>query len=283
MGQLRNKISVLLQKKLGGVYSELYKLRELWRIKRQKVFKYSYRKERYPGLFLQNDYAPFKGVESKLDRIIYCFWTGENEMSDNRKRGYQSLIDNSGVEVKLITPHNLHKYILPEHPLHPAYENLSLVHKSDYLRCYFMHFHGGGYQDIKYNDNSWKESFEKIMQDESKWILGYTELHGGAMGRGQGIIDKDLQYYYKHCVGTGGFICRSNTKFTTEWYVELLKRMDFFEEELKKYPGDIKGRNKGYPIKLLVILSQIWAPLCLKYKDFIIHDNTVLPDLENYQ
>lgn len=283
MSQIRNRISTFFQKYLRSIYSKLYSLREYWKVKRQRVFKFKYRKERYPGLFLQNDFAPFKGVNSKVDRVIYCFWTGNNEMSENRKRGYNSLVENSGVDVRLITPHNLHQYILPAHPLHPAYENLSLVHKSDYLRCYFMHFYGGGYQDIKFNDKSWVKSFDKIMLDPSKWILGYTELHGWSMGRGQGIIDKDLQYYYKHCVGTGGFICKSNTKFTTEWYVELLKRMDSFEEDLKKYPGDIKGRNIGYPIKLLEILSQIWAPLCLKYKDFIIHDNTVLPDLKNYQ
>ena len=285
MGKIRNKVSGIGQKYFGKVYRGLYELREFWRVKRQRIFKYKFKKERYPGLFLQNDYEPFLDINSILEkrRVIYCFWTGDNEMSENRKRGYQSLIDYSGVEVKLITPQNLQEYILDEYPLHPAYNNLSLVHKSDYLRCYFMHFYGGGYQDIKYNDKDWNDSFEKLELDSEKLILGYTELHGRGMGRGQGIIDKDLQYYYKLCVGTGGFICRPNTKFTTEWYLELLRRMDMFEEDLKKYPGDIKGRNKGYPIKLLGILSQIWAPLCLKYHDYIIHDNTVLPDLENYQ
>ncbi|WP_068596125.1 glycosyltransferase family 32 protein [Vaginella massiliensis] len=283
MGYLRNKLSYIAKNNFAKTYQFLYQLRENWRIKRQEIFKYKYNKERYPGLFLQNDYEPFPGIESKVDRVIYCFWTGDNEMSENRKRGYQSLIDNSGVEVKLITPKNLHEYILPEHPLHPAYDYLSLVHKSDYLRCYFMHFHGGGYQDIKFNENSWVESFNKIDKYSDKWVLGYTELHGRGMGRGQGIIDKDLYYYYRHCVGTGGFICKSNTPFTTQWYLELLRRMDYYEKALKANPGDIKGRNEGYPIKLLHILSQIWALLCLKYRHHIIHDNNVLPILINYQ
>ncbi|MBF0597486.1 capsular polysaccharide synthesis protein [Faecalibacter rhinopitheci] len=280
---MRDQLSLLTKKYLNKPYYFLYNLRNEWRIKRQDIFKYKYNKDRYPGLFLQNDCAPFPDIESKVDRIIYCFWTGDNEMSENRKRGYQSLIENAGIEVVLITPKKLHEYILPDHPLHPAYENLSLVHKSDYLRCYFMHFYGGGYQDIKYNENNWIESFHKICNDEDKWILGYTELNGKGMGRGQGIIDKDLQYYYRYCVGTGGFICRSNTQFTSQWYLELLKRMDYYEKNLTKYPGDIKGRNKGYPIKLLQLLSQIWAPLCLKYNDKIIHDNSVLPNLTNYQ
>lgn len=283
MGELRNKLSFLFQKYFGSIYSLLYRMREYWRVERQYVFPYKFDKKRYPGLFLQNDYAPFPRIISKVDKVIYCFWTGDNEMSENRKRGYQSLIENSGIEVRLITPKNLNNYILPDYPLHPAYEYLSLVHKSDYLRCYFMHFHGGGYQDIKPNYNNWENAFHKIINDKEKYVLGYTELSGKGMGRGQGKIDKDLQYYYKSCIGTGGFICRSNTQFTSEWYKELNRRMDLYLKKLIKNPGDIKGRNKGYPIKLLAILSQIWAPLCLKYKDRIIHDNSVLPDLINYQ
>lgn len=282
MNEIRNRISFLSQKYLGTIYSKLYSLREFWRVKRQEIFKYKYDKNRYPGLFLQNDYEPFPNFESKVDRVIYCFWTGENEMSENRKKGYQSLVDHSGVEVKLITPHNLQEYILPNHPLHPAYKNLSLVHKSDYLRCYFMHFYGGGYCDIKPNFKNWEKAFDVLNNEEFSWVVGTTESNGISMGRGQGIIDKDLQYYYKHCVGTCSFICKSNTSFTTEWYLELLKRMDFFESELEKYPGDIKGRNKGYPIILHGVLSQIWAPLCLKYNERIIHHD-IFPTRDNYQ
>lgn len=279
---MRDQLSLLTKKYLNKPYYFLYNLRNEWRIMRQDIFKYKYNKDRYPGLFLQNDYAPFPDIESKVDRIIYCFWTGDNEMSENRKRGFQSLIENSGIEVVLITPKNLHEYILPDHPLHPAYENLSLVHKSDYLRCYFMHFHGGGYCDIKPNLKNWSKAFELLVSDENYWVLGTTEADGFSMGKGQGVIDKDLQYYYRHCIGTCAFICKSNTKITTEWYLELLKRMDEFEEKLKRYPGDVKGRNKGYPITLHGVLSQIWAPICLKYKEKIIHFD-IFPTRDNYQ
>src|SRR5690606_19409780 len=283
MGELRNKLSAFLQKNFGIFYNSLYDIREWWRIKRQDVFPYRFDKKRYPGLFLQNDYEPFPGIESKVEKVIYCFWTGDNEMSENRKRGYQSLVENSGVEVKLITPKNLPDYILPDYPLHPAYDYLSLVHKSDYLRCYFMHFHGGGYQDIKPNYNNWEKAFDRIENDNACFILGCPEKDGISVGRGQGIIDKDLQYYYKSCIGTCGFICKSNTQFTTEWYNELNKRMDSFHYELVKYPGDIKGRNYGYPITLHGILSQIFAPLCLKYKNRIINNCSVFPTRDNYQ
>ncbi len=282
MGGIRNTVSAFAKTRLSFVYKNLYKLRDWWRVRRQTIFPYRFDKSRYPDLFVVNDSNPFPNIQSKVDRVIYCFWTGDNEMSENRKKGYESLVKSSGVEVKLITPQNLNDYILPDHPLHNAYDNLSLVHKSDYLRCYFMHFHGGGYSDIKTNNNNWENSFNKIIS-ENKWLLGYSELDGMGTGKGQGVIDDDLFYYYKSCIGTGGFICRSNTKFTAEWYTELNKRMDGFEEELKKFPGDVKGRNPGYPIGLLVVLSQIFAPLCLKYKDHIIHDDTTLPILTDYQ
>jgi hypothetical protein len=283
MGEIRNKLSIFIKTKLSFVYNSLYQLRDWWRVKRQSLFPYRFDKNRYLNFFLINDHEPFPDIISKVDKTIYCFWTGENEMSENRKRGFESLVKNSGINVKLITPKNISEYILPNYPLHQAYDNLSLVHKSDYLRCYFMHFYGGGYSDIKTNTNNWRKAFNLLANNEDKWLLGYTELTPFGMGKNQGIIDHDLQYYYKSCVGTGGFICRSNTKFTAEWYSELNKRMDTFEEELKKFPGDVKGRNPGYPVGLLVILSQIFAPLCLKYKKHIIHDDTVLPVLTNYQ
>lgn len=283
MNEIRNRISFLSQKYLGTIYSKLYSLREFWRVKRQEIFKYKYDKNRYPGLFLQNDYEPFPNFESKVDRVIYCFWTGENEMSENRKKGYQSLVDHSGVEVKLITPQNLHEYILPEYPLHEGYDYLSLNHKSDYLRCYFAHFYGGGYCDIKSIKNSWSDSFDRIINSD-KWLLAYTQFNRLSLSKGQGKnIDNDLRYYYKLCLGTGAYINKSDTKFTSEWYIELEKRMDEKLEQLKMNPGDMKGRNKGYPFSLLEVSTQIMCPLNLKYNNKLIHDNTVLPELTNYQ
>ena len=59
------------------------------------------------------------------------------------------------IPVLLVTPDDLAAYVLPEHPLHEAYEGLSFVHRSDYLRCYFLNFHGGGYADIKPFHTGW--------------------------------------------------------------------------------------------------------------------------------
>jgi hypothetical protein len=80
---------------------------------------------------------------------IYVFWTGDNDMSSNRIKCLEDLKKRSEANVILVNNKNLHEYILKSNPLHPSYGYLSETHKSDYLRTYFMHFHGGGYSDVK--------------------------------------------------------------------------------------------------------------------------------------
>ena len=93
---------------------------------------------------------------------IFIFWTGNNSLSENRIKSLESLKAVTGANIILITPNNLYYYIKPYAPLHPAYDYLSLVHKSDYLRSYFMYHYGGGYSDIKRSLGSWKKGFELI-------------------------------------------------------------------------------------------------------------------------
>ena len=75
-------------------------------------------------------------------------------MFDNRKRCLESLV-NTECEIELVTPSNLNDWVLPNRRLHAAYENLSAIHRSDYLRAYFMHHYGDGYAGIKLTSASW--------------------------------------------------------------------------------------------------------------------------------
>ena len=109
---------------------------------------------------------------------IYCFWTGNNPISENRRKCLEQLIKVSKCNVILVTPSTLNEYILDEHPLHPSFNYLSETHKADFLRTYFMRFHGGRYSDIKKTTGSWIESFEKLKKSD-KWIIGYKEVEGG--------------------------------------------------------------------------------------------------------
>ncbi|MDO4764116.1 MAG: capsular polysaccharide synthesis protein [Flavobacteriaceae bacterium] len=111
---------------------------------------YNFNRDKYPKTFLAYTHKSEKLVKRKdIKEVVYCFWTGDNEITENRKRCLDEMKEKIGYPIVLITKDNLANYILPEHPLHKAYDFLSAVHKSDYLRAYFMHHYGGGTAILK--------------------------------------------------------------------------------------------------------------------------------------
>ena len=152
--------------------------------------------------------------------IIYCFWTDNNPMSKRRHNNLNNLKSKTGYELILITTATLDNKILHEHPLHPAYQYLSAVHKSDYLRTYFMRLHGSGYSDVKDTKGSWVESFELLRKNDNKWINGYQEISPFGVGYTP-FKDK-----WKSLLGNGCYICKPNTPFVIEWYNEMIKLLD---------------------------------------------------------
>lgn len=64
-------------------------------------------------------------------RRMFCFWTGENAMSEGRRAALEAMEEGIGVPITLITPENLADRVVPGAPLHPAYDALSAVHRSD--------------------------------------------------------------------------------------------------------------------------------------------------------
>lgn len=246
---------------------------------------YSYSKERYRGSFLEKDadVTQIKPLQP-LARRIFCFWTGDNEMTDNRLHAIASLREKTEVDIVLITPANLHTFLLADHPLHKGFQYLSAVHKSDYLRCYIMHHHGGGYSDVKAAGGSWKSSFDKLDNQTHKWITGYREI--GKRGVAQvehPVLANDLTNNWHLLIGNCAYICRPHTPFTTDWYNELHQRMDHYYEQLSNHPGNIMGDNEGYPIPWTGILGQIFHPLCLKYGDALLYSNKIKPILSKYR
>lgn len=85
----------------------------------------------------QNKYKYKEG--RNVEKRIFVLWLGDEEMNANRKNSIQKLPDGA----VLITKNTINDYIVKDHPIHPAYEYLSTIHKSDYMRCYLMHHHGG--------------------------------------------------------------------------------------------------------------------------------------------
>ena len=243
---------------------------------------YKYNLDNYKNYFL-SAYPKKENVRlEQAKEIIFVFWTGNNELTENRKVGLNSLIDNAGIEIKLITPKNLNDYILPEYPIHKGYDYLSLIQKSDYLRCYFMLHYGGGYADIKPCLCSWKKLFEKLNANNLKWALGVREKFMGSVPKIEGRIGEDLKMYYNYLISNGGFIYKANSPICKEWMKEIHKRMDFYLPELKKNPGGIYDEN-NYPIPWAYLAGHIMHPLILKYNEKVIYSDKDLFSLKNYR
>lgn len=248
----------------------------------ERLRPYSYDAWRYPNDYVALDL--YAGTPRGLDGVIYCFWTGDNELTPNRQAGLESLIQqNPELEVRLVTPANLSDYLLPEEPLHRAFGNLSLVHRSDYLRCYFMNFFGGGYSDIKTIRRGWLPAFERLNAAPQKWALGYREIASDMTSTLPGRLGADVRRHYSLLIGNGAFIMKPQTPLTLEWYHRLLDRMDFYAEALERYPGNERGDNQGYPIPWIDLLGNVLPPLGLKYHKRLIQDDSIRPDFHNYR
>jgi hypothetical protein len=204
--------------------------------------------------------------QSQSPPRIYAFWAGENSIPQSRLKSLRALREVSECEIELVTVGNLDEYILPEHPLHAAYEYLSAVHKADYLRTYFMHFYGGGYSDVKATTGSWLAAFAEL-EGSDAWVNGYREVEGG-------VANTALAGEWASLIGNGCFICKPRTPLTTQWYGELLKLMDSKLNELRLHPAkslrDVKGSGTGYPMGWGEMLGDIFARACYGYRDRLL-------------
>ncbi|MDO4919089.1 hypothetical protein [Kocuria sp.] len=236
----------------------------------------------YPRMYFLHRQAPAPDTISvDVPRRIFCFWTGANPMSDARARCLHSMrAVHKGLEVVLVTPETLDRWLVPGHPLHPAYEHLSLVHRSDYLRAYFMTHHGGGYADIKIPTRPWTGAFDALQHHPDTWLLGYPERSSRSCGGDDYTrLGRDIHRHYGSLVGFGGFIMRGRTPFGYEWMQELDRRLDYFQEELAQHPGGVWGDTPGYPLRWIDVGSDVFHPLQLKYLPHVAQHPDILPVL----
>jgi hypothetical protein len=222
-----------------------------------------------------------------IPKVIYVFWTGDNEMSINRKKCLHQLITNTRMPVKLIKSDNVFNYELKEHPYHKAFPYLSETHKADYLRTYFMHFYGGGYSDIKETTGSWIQSFKLINDTDDKWIIGYRELSGWSANRYIRNTHTHELNDNNPLVGNGCYICKSKTPITYEWYTLMTNVLDEKFDMLKLFPATFPQdkaeiSNGKYPIYWEEMLGEIFHKVCFKYKNKLLHSLPICK-LTNYR
>ena len=250
----------------------------------ERVRPFEYDPARYQGEFIVKGCDPADIQVREVPRQVYCFWTGDNALTPNRQRGLDQLDRlNPDLDVVLVTPADLDTFVLPSHPLHPAYEHLSLVHRSDYLRCYAMHHFGGGYVDLKPTYHSFGPSLELLESDKQAWGLGFTEIASDMASQLPGRLGKDLRRHYTVLIGTSSFAFRPATPLTQRWYDEVLRRLELYAGRLATYPGDARGDSRGYPVPWTALLGDILQPLCLRYAERLIHDERVRAQFHDYK
>ena len=201
-----------------------------------------------------------------MDFRVFAFWTGDNQMTKNRADCLRSM-EHIGIPIDLVMKEDIRRFVdLAGVPLHKNFEFLHQTHKADYLRVYFMHFFGGGYADIKHYNKSWVNAFKKLNNDNNAYIIGYREVSKDAVAQIGGRGQRELEKHYRLLAGNGAYICKAKTEFTDNW----LKNTNEVLDE-KDFSGE-------YPLKWTELLGDVFHPLCLKYFQHILLDDSIKPD-----
>lgn len=230
----------------------------------------------------------FNGLKN---RTIFCLWTGQEIMSENRLKALWSIFKNTGRPIAFITQNNLNEWIHPEYPLHPAYHLLTSTHKSDYLRCYLMHHYGGGYTDIKFTDKKWEQFFLLLENSQDHMALGYKELENG-MPQLNGETAEKIRAAHNEIIGLCAFIFKPHSKLTEIWYNQVHDVLDIKFELLKSHPGKFSldqtglklpnGEPSSYPLRWSEILGEIIHPILYEYRHNLIKTN-IEPSFTQYR
>ena len=193
-----------------------------------------------------------------------------------------------------MTPENLGDYVVE--PLHPAYELLSLTHRSDYLRAYLMHHHGGGYTDIKFQSFDWTPYFDLMDAHPHAYLCGAREPESAFIPRRE-AFDAMPASFFEVC-GQIHFIVRPLTIFTAEWMAAVHLTLDRHLDELRRYPGtyhpravlggvnedDTGGAHDGsrYPLHWNAILAEPLLELMYRHRGDLLPEMP-LPNRYRYR
>lgn len=216
-------------------------------------------------------------------RVIWGVWSGSNPMSANRQSGWDEVERlNAGTECVLVQPKSLGDIEIPGYPIHPAYEHLSLEHRSDYLRAYLMHLHGGGYTDIKAATHSWRPFFDRL-DASNAWALGYPET-GSLWVADLPRPIRDLpKRYHGLLIADGAFIMRPRSPLTALWFDEVHRRLDYYADDLRRFPGPSQAEHHRYPIRWTGLLGDINGAILLRYHAHLIQEPKIRPRMTNYR
>lgn len=247
----------------------------------ERVRPYRYRPRRYEDTFLRTTLSD--QTASELPRRAFVIWAGDNELTPNRARNLEMIETSLGLPVELVSASTLERWLVPDHPLHAAYEHLSFIHRSDYLRGYLMHHHGGAYLDIKAPLRPWAGAYDRMSADPDAWVTSYPTTEANWIGKLRGRIGRDILIHYGLMFGKSGFMMRSHTPLTTEWMAQMHLLLDERSDRLELHPGGVFGDTDEYPMSWTDLLGRVLDPLTLKYQSHVRYDPTMLLEFENYR
>ena len=207
-----------------------------------------------------------------IDKILYMFWTGDNPLTDNRKKSIELIKNTSGLKVIILDKNTIFDFELQNNRFHGAYKYLSAVHKSDYLRAYFMNFYGGCYSDIKPNIFNWLPYVNILENNPYKDVVGYSEEKPEDIGIEENDPEQfNMRKKYFIFSGNCSYICKKNSFITNLWYKKITNKLDEKMPLLQKFPAQeprdfnnkiINGIASQYPIKWTEICGNIFHKIC---------------------
>ena len=226
-----------------------------------------------------------------MRRIIFSGWMGPNEMTESRSQALLSLVRNSACPQMHLTTTTLSSWVDPRFPLHPLFDHLSAVHKCDYLRCYVLHVHGGGYADVKHTTKNWHPFFDQL-EKSAAFGVGYTEVGAHGVATVGGDLEIAMKENYTRLIGLCAMIFRPQTDFTGLWYQQLTDLIDSKADSLlnnpARHPPDRFGASftdgtvSEYPFAWTAVGGDLFHPLVYQFADQIAHAD-MAPSFENYR
>lgn len=216
-----------------------------------------------------------------IEKNLYMFWTGENELTENRKETIKKVSDTCGVNLFVLNKDNISLFEKVDSKFHKAYRYLSYTHRSDYLRCYFMHFYGGCYSDIKITTFNWLKYINILDNEKEKDIIGYSEESPNDIGISPGDPEeKEMRTNFSSFIGNCSYICKKNTMITTQWFNILNKILDekfyLLQQNPASHPQDyygkiIDGKYSTYPLMWTEICGNIFHKVCFQNTQRVLH------------
>ena len=205
--------------------------------------------------------------------ILWLLWTGDNPMTATRRQTVEDMRKHAKLEVILVTPKNLQQIIdrfqLP--PMHEAYEQLSVTHRSDYLRVFLMAHVGGAYCDIKPSKCNFKVMLDRLNAMDDKQVAGQKV-------KDYSVVSTKLPQFrrnkklWKNLFTWCCFFAKPKSVLLLSMLGAVKGILDDNSAALHKNPGvfarHVAGKNNknSYPITWHQILSDVGHPLQLQKK-----------------